>query len=143
MFVSGWKRQRRIKMVLSHLLLPYESSVSMKENPDRKKGEENNHLAALSNSFNLNSSKHEIVLLLVNFNIEIEDSNIQLFCETYKVKSLTKKPTSQKKNWQTYIDVILTNVPRMSKHICDRDRAIRILSIDSDYYKKSVLKGNI
>ena len=48
----------------------------MKENPDRKKGEENNNLAALSNSFNLNSSKHEIVLLLVNFNIEIEDSNI-------------------------------------------------------------------
>ena len=41
------------------------------------------HLTALGNSLDLYSSKYEKILILGDFNVEIEEANIKSFCENY------------------------------------------------------------
>ena len=51
--------------------------------------------------------------------MEIEEANMKSFCENYNLKSLIKEPTSYKNpNKPTFIDLILTNVPRMFQSTC-------------------------
>ena len=71
-------------------------------------------MTALRNSLDLHSSKYEKILILGDFNVEIEEANIKSLCENYNLKSLIKQPTCYKNpNKPTCIDLILTNVPRM------------------------------
>ena len=78
------------------------------------KSEIKKHLTALRNSLDLHSSKYEKILILGDFNVEIEKEDIKSFCENYNLKSLIKQPTCYKSpNKPTCIDLILTNVPRI------------------------------
>ena len=79
------------------------------------KSEIKKHLTALRNSLDLHSSKYEKILILGDFNVEIEEANMKSFCENYNLKSLIKQPTCYKNpNKPT----ILTNVPRMFQSTC-------------------------
>ena len=83
------------------------------------KSEIKKHLTALRNSLDLHSSKYEKILILGDFNVEIEEANMKSFCENYNLKSLIKQPTCYKNpNKPTCIDLILTNVPRMFQSTC-------------------------
>ena len=91
--------------------------ISCSYNPH--KSEIKKHLAALRNSLDLHFSKYEKILILGDFNMEIEEANMKSFCENYNLKSLIKEPTSYKNpNKPTCIDLILTNVPRMFQSTC-------------------------
>ena len=54
------------------------------------------HLTALRNSLDLHSSKFEKILILGDFNVEIEEANMKSFCGNYNLKSLIKQPTCYK-----------------------------------------------
>ena len=47
---------------------------------------------ALRNSLDLHSSKYEKILILGDFNVEIEEANMKSFCENYNLKRLIKQP---------------------------------------------------
>ena len=84
-----------------------------------RKSEIKKHLTALRNALDLYSSKYEKILNLCDFDVEIEEANMESFCENYNLKNLTKQPTCYKNpNKPTYIDLILTNVPRMIQSTC-------------------------
>ena len=83
------------------------------------KSEIKKHLTALRNSLDLHSSKYEKILILGDFNIEIEEANMKSFYKYYNLKSLIKQPTCYKNsNKPTCMDLILTNVPRMFQSTC-------------------------
>ena len=50
------------------------------------------HLIALRNSLGLHSSKYEKILILGDFNVEIEVANMKSFYENYNLKCLIKQP---------------------------------------------------
>ena len=52
-----------------------------------------NYLTALRNSLDLHSSKYEKMLILCDFNVEMEEANMKSFCDNYNLKSLIKQPT--------------------------------------------------
>ena len=73
------------------------------------KSEIKKYLTALRNSLNLHSSKCEKILMLGDFNVEIEEANMKSFCENYNLKSLIKQPTCYKNpKKRTCIDLTLT-----------------------------------
>ena len=83
------------------------------------KSEIKKHLAGLTNSLYLHSSKYKKILTLGYFNVETEEENTKLFCEDYNLKSLIKQPTCYKNsNKSVCIDLILTNVPRIFQSKC-------------------------
>ena len=83
------------------------------------KSEIKKHLTALRNSLDLYSSRYDKILILGNFNVEIEAANMKSFCENYNLKSLTKQQTCyQNPNKPTRIDLILANVPPMFQSTC-------------------------
>ena len=83
------------------------------------KSEIKKHLTALRHSLDLHSSKYDKILILGDFNVGIEEANMQSFCESYNLKSLIKQPTYYKNpDKPTCIDLILTNVPRMFQSTC-------------------------
>ena len=55
-----------------------------------------NHLATLSNFLDLHSSKYKKMLILGDFNIEIDEPHMKSFCETYNLTNLTKQPICYK-----------------------------------------------
>ena len=58
-------------------------------------------------------------MILGDFNVEIEETNMESFCQYYNPKSLIKQPTCYKNpNKPTCIDLILTNFPRMFQSTC-------------------------
>ena len=70
-------------------------------------------MTALRNYLDLLSSKYEKILILGDFNVEIGEENMKLFCENYNLKSFIKLSTYHKNPKKlTCIDLILTKVPR-------------------------------
>ena len=82
------------------------------------KSEIKKHLTAFRNSLDLHSSKYEKILILGDFNVEIEEADMKSFCENYNLKSLIKQSTCYKNANKPFIDLILTNVPRMFQSTC-------------------------
>ena len=83
------------------------------------KSEIKKYLTALRNSLNLHSSKCEKILMLGDFNVEIEEANMKSFCENYNLKSLTKQPNCYKNpNKPTCINLIFRNVPSLFQSTC-------------------------
>ena len=81
-----------------------------------------NHLDAVSKTLDL---KHysicDKIILLGDFNAEIDEQHMQSFCDNYSLKSLIRQPKCYK-NFEklTCKDLILTNMPRC----CHRNRAV-------------------
>ena len=78
-----------------------------------------NHLKALSDFLDSHSSTYEKVLILGDFNVEVDDQNIKTFCDSCSLTSLIKQPTCYKNpSHPKCIDLILTNVPRSFQTTC-------------------------
>ena len=81
--------------------------INCSDNPH--KSEVKKHLTALRNPLDLHSLKYKKLLILGDFNAEIEEANVKSFCENYNLKSLIKQPTCYNNpNKPTCIDLILT-----------------------------------
>ena len=77
------------------------------------------HLDSLSKSLDLFSSNFERIILLGDFNVEVDENRMKSFCEIYGLKNLIKQPTCYKNpDKPTCIDLILTNVPRSFQSTC-------------------------
>ena len=78
-----------------------------------------NHLDALSKYLDLYSSKYEKVLILGDFNADIEGKHMKCFCDNYNRKSLIKQPTCyQNLDNPTFIHLLLTNAPQSFQSRC-------------------------
>ena len=84
--------------------------LSCSYNPN--KNNISNHLQRLRNSLDLYSAKYENIILIGDFNLSPEDSDMVTFCESYALKNLIKVPTCHKNPQKSScIDLILTNSP--------------------------------
>ena len=73
----------------------------------------------LSDFLDSHSSTYEKVLILGDFNVEVDDQNMKTFSDSYSLISLIKQPTCYKKrSHPRCIDLILTNVPRSFQNKC-------------------------
>ena len=54
------------------------------------------HLKALIDFLDSHSSTYEKVLILGDFNVGADDQNMKIFCDSYSVTSLIKRPTCYK-----------------------------------------------
>ena len=69
-------------------------------------------------SLDLFSCNFERIILL-DFNVEVDENRMKSFCEIYGLKNLIKQPTCYKNpDKPTCIDFILTNVPRSFQSTC-------------------------
>ena len=82
--------------------------LSCSYNPN--KNNISDHLQRLRNSLDLYSAKYEKIILIGDFNVSLEDSHMETFCESYGLKNLIKAPTSHKNPQNpSCIDLILRN----------------------------------
>ena len=73
----------------------------------------------LSKYLDLYSSKYENVLILGDFNADIEEKHVKCFCDNYNLKSLIKQPTCYKNpDNPTCVDQLLTNAPLSFQSTC-------------------------
>ena len=78
-----------------------------------------NHLKALSDFLDSHPSTYEKVLILGDFNVEVDDQNMKTFCDSYSLTNLIKQPTYYKNpSHPKCIDLILPNVPRSFQTTC-------------------------
>ena len=86
---------------------------------DLHKNNIGNHLKVLSDFLDSRSSTYEKVLILGDFNKELDDQNVKTFCDSYSLTSLIKQPTCYKNpSHPKCIDLILTNVPQSFQSTC-------------------------
>ena len=71
-----------------------------------------NHLDLLRRSFDLYSAKYEHFIMLGDFNTEVTQTSMKVFCDSYEFKNLIKDATCYKNPENpSCIDLILTNNP--------------------------------
>ena len=77
-----------------------------------------NHLVSIGKQLNTFCEKYENFILVGDFNSEMCEDAMQIFCNTYTFRNLVKDPTCINTiEKPTCIDLILTNRPHMcSKH---------------------------
>ena len=70
------------------------------------------HLNTISANLDLYSSKHEYIIVIGDFSVEVNDKFMSNFCESYNLSSLIKESTCYKNPENpSSIDLILTNSP--------------------------------
>ena len=105
--------------------------LSFSYNP--KKTSLSNHIAELSKSLDLFTTKYERLLFLGDFNAGMEDSSIKIFCSNFNLTSMINKPTCYKNpDKPTCIDLILTNCPGSFQNSCVIETGL------SDFHKMIV-----
>ena len=78
-----------------------------------------NHLDAVSKTLDLHSSTFDKIILLPNFNTEIDEKYMQSFCDNYSLKSLIRQPICYKIFEKLIcIDLVLTNMPCSFQNTC-------------------------
>ena len=97
-----------------------------------------NHIAELSKSLDLFTTKYERFLFLGDFNEGIEDSSIKIFCSNLNLTSMINKPTFYKNpDKPTFIDLISTNCPASLQSSCVIETGL------SDFHKMKELRTNL
>ena len=77
------------------------------------------HLENLHKGLALYSSKYENFIVLGDFNVGMDNSDMMVFCDTYDFKCLIKEPTCYKNSENpSCIDLILTNNPNCFQSSC-------------------------
>ena len=72
-----------------------------------------NHLDSIGKQLDILCEKYENIILLGDFNSEMCEDPLQVFCNTYNFKNLVKEPTCFKNiEKPTCMDLILTNRPQ-------------------------------
>ena len=91
--------------------------ISFSDNP--KNTSLSHHIAALSKSLDLFTTKYERLHFLGDFNVGMEDSTIKVFYSHYNLTGMINKPICyQNSNKPTCIDLILTNCWRSFQNSC-------------------------
>ena len=102
-----------------------------------------NHLRTLCDFLDSHSLTYKKVLILDDFNVEVDDQSIKTFCDSYSLTSLIKQPTCHKNPLHPKcIDLILTNEPQNFRTTCvaNRNRSIRFPFKDINCNEKSFKK---
>ena len=95
------------------------------------------YLDSLSKSLDLFSSNFERIILLGDFNVEVDENRMKSFCEIYGLKNLIKQPTCYKNpDKPTCIDLILTNVPRSFQSTCVNNLSKENFIINDNGFKR-------
>ena len=86
-----------------------------------------NHLENLSKVLNRNLSQYERFLCIGDFNSEITEFAMKMFCDIYHLKNLVNVPTCYKNPLKpSCIDLFLTNCSRsFQRYSGNRNRALR------------------
>ena len=78
-----------------------------------------NHLEILHKGLALYSPKYENFIVLGDFDVGMDNSDMTVFCDTYDLKFLIKEPTCYKNPENpSCIDLILTNNPKCFQSSC-------------------------
>ena len=86
---------------------------------NRRKNNIGNHLKALSDFLDSHSSTYEKVLILDDFNVEVDEQNMKTYCDSYGLTILIKQPIYYKNLLHPKcLDLSLTNVPRSFQTTC-------------------------
>ena len=89
-----------------------------------------NHLNTISRKLNELCLKYENFILIGDFNSEMTEESMQIFCDTYNLKSLVKEPICFKNvEKPSCIDLILTNTIKSFQNICVLETGL------SDFHK--------
>ena len=81
------------KISLQCILNLQNSKIQMYCYYNPHKSEIEKHVTVLRNSLDLHTLMYKQILILGDFNVEIEETNMKSFCENYNLKSLIKQPT--------------------------------------------------
>ena len=88
------------------------------------------HLDSISRKLNELCLKYENFILIGDFNSEMTEESMQIFCDTYNLKSLVKEPTCFKNvEKPSCIDLILTNKIKSFQNTCVLETGL------SDFHK--------
>ena len=92
-----------------------------------------NHLIDIGRNLDLLSTNYDNILLLGDFNAEVETNFLKEFCDLYGMKSLIRIPTCYKNPANsTCIDLMLTNSNRSFQNSCTIETGL------SDFHKMIV-----
>ena len=92
-----------------------------------------NHLSVLSVCLDIYSSQYEHFIVLEDFNVEVENGNIEEFCKNYNLKKLIRVPTCYKNpNNLSCIGLIMTNSQRSFQSFCGIETGL------SDFHRMTV-----
>ena len=91
------------------------------------------HIEILHKGLALYSSKYENFIVLGDFNVGMDNSDMTVFCYTYDLKCLIKEPTCYKNPENpSCIDLILTNNPKCFQSSCVVETGL------SDFHRMTV-----
>ena len=91
------------------------------------------HLEILRRNLDLYSAHYENLIIIGDFNTDINQSYMKSFCESYTLSSLIKEPTCHKNPQNlSCIDLILTNSPYSFQNSCAIETGL------SDFHKMTV-----
>ena len=77
------------------------------------------HLEILRRNLDLYSAQYENLIMIGDFNSDVNQSCMKAFCESYNLSSLIKEPTCYKNPQNpSCIDLILTNTPYSFQSSC-------------------------
>ena len=91
------------------------------------------HLNTLRKSWNVYSAEYENIVLVGDFNTEINDTFMKSFCESYESKSLVKETKMLQKSRKPLIDLIMTNFPISFQNSCALET-----NLSNDFHKMTV-----
>ena len=91
------------------------------------------HLEILKRNLDLYSAHYENLIIIGDFNTDINESCMKSFCESYTLSSLIKEPICHKNPQNpSCIDLILTNSPYSFQNSCAIETGL------SDFHKMAV-----
>ena len=62
-----------------------------------------NHLEALSDFLDFHSSSYDSIIILGDFNVDVEEPHMKTFCANYSLQNLIKQPTCYKTLLDPYV----------------------------------------
>ena len=88
------------------------------------------HIQEISNGIDAYCKKYENILIMGDFNVDVKEVSLHLFCNQYKLKSLNKDPTCYKNIYNpSCIDLFLTNSAKSFESTCTIETGL------SDFHK--------
>ena len=88
------------------------------------------HIQEISNGIDAYCKKYENILIMGDFNVDVKEVSLDLFCNQYKLKSLNKDPTCYKNiDNPSCIDLFLTNSAKCFESTCTIETGL------SDFHK--------
>ena len=83
------------------------------------------NIQEISNGTDAYCKKYENILLMGDFNVDVKEVSLHLFCNQYKLKSLNKDPTCYKDiDNPSCIDLLLTNSAKCFESTCTIERGL-------------------